>query len=165
MTRYGILVAAGAIVAALTVLYWLGLGYRPLEAVAVEPPAGEYEEGEEAHYVLRLENTGAVPVTVTGINLTSEGRPLLVRTEARLGETLQGSEPFESFRIGEGEQRSVVVVGRFANCEQYLYGTKTRREVQLVRYRVLGVVPTDQEVRLPEPIEVAAPPDDRCASR
>ena len=68
-------------------------------------------------------------------------------------------------RIGSGDSEGVTVFGHFANCDRYDEGSGTRREVQLVRYRVLWVVPAQQEVELGIPMDIRSPPDARCPVR
>ena len=169
MRRPGILVAAGLVVAALAVAYWLLTGYEPLREGANARGSLRYVEGAPAHYALELVNGGRLPVRITGVNLASAGTPLLVREEVRRGLDTDGSrratQPFAPFTLWPGDAAPVTVYGHFDNCEAYEHGTSTRREVQLVRFRVLGVVAADQEVEFERPIVIAAPPDEDCPGR
>lgn len=165
MARWLVLVLLGLVAGGLAFTYWWLGGYRPLETTKVVAVDADYRDGEQTHYVLWLVNSGRLPVQVKEINLESDRTPLLVRTGARLGERLDKSRPFETFTLGRGEIQPVLVVGRFDNCEAYEPGATTHRTVQLVRYRVLGLVPAEQEVELARAIQVSAPRDDACPER
>jgi hypothetical protein len=167
--RWTLLVAAGVLVAALAGGYWYLAQYRPLSISGMGTGDMRYEDGAEAFYGFGLHNDGRLPVRVTGINLESDRPPLLVRVEARIGFATDGdradTRPFEAFTLGSGDSESITVFGRFDNCERYAEGTGTRRTVQLVRYRVLWIVPAEQEVELSFPLEIRSPPDARCPGR
>lgn len=167
--RWGSLVVAGAVVAALAGAYWYLAQYRALGVGAMVTGDMRYDDGRESFYGIVVHNEGRLPVRVTEINLESNRTPLFVRTEARLGFATDGdrddTRAFESFTLGPGDSREVMVFGRFDNCERYARGVGTRRTVQLIRYRVAWVVPAEQEVELSAPLEIRSPPDARCPAR
>lgn len=167
--RWGSLVVAGAVVAALAGAYWYLAQYRPLAVGATVTGDMRYHDGRDSFYGIVVQNEGRLPVRITGINLESDRTPLFVRTEARLGLATDGdrndTRAFETFTLGPGDTGEVTVFGRFDNCERYARGVGTRRTVQLVRYRVLWIVPAEQEVELSVPLEIRSPPDARCPER
>lgn len=167
--RWTILVVAGALVGALAGAYWYLAQHRPLSISGMVTGDMRYEDGGQGFYGFALRNDGRLPVSVTRINLESDRLPLLVRVEARIGLATDGdradTQPFETFTLGPGDSKSITVFGRFDNCEGYAVGTGTRRTIQLVRYRVLWIVPAEQEVELGFPLEIRSPPDARCPGR
>ena len=167
--RWSFLVVAGAVVAVLAGAYWYLAQYQPLAIGSMVTGDERYDEAGTFFYGFTLHNDGRLPVRITEINLESDRTPLFVRREARIGFVTpgdrRGARPFERFTLGPGEDESITVFGHFDNCERYPPGTGTRRAVQLVRYRVLLIVPAEQEVELSTPIEIRSPPDARCPGR
>jgi hypothetical protein len=163
--KWSAVFAAGAVVGCLAVAYALLGRYQPLVTAAVAYGDLSYRDGEQTFYSITLRNGGRLPVRISRLNLESRSTPLLVRTQVRLGRTLHDSTPFTPFTLRRGASRTVVMIGRFDNCGRFPFGVATRREVQRVYFRVLGLVGARQDVQLRTPIEIDAPADARCSAR
>ena len=179
----------GALVVSLIVAGSYVANYQPLEmgssfapgpdylATNVEPSYVEtttiplkYRDRATTSFGLTIRNRGPWGVTVTGVEPSSGslldvagGRlnPDPSAVSAELSET----EDFYPFSLGTGQERLIVVVARFGNCENYLSPGGTTTMVQVfVRYRVLGISHT-AHIDLRRGLVVETPPDSDCPGR
>lgn len=106
-----------------------------------------YEHGESVGYTIELSNDGPLPITVEDVPITGQQAELhlLHPTEVRVvprGGTVESAEPFEPFRLGTGETRTVIVSGVFYNCEYYTERAMDLLVSQPVTWSVAGVSST-----------------------
>lgn len=110
-----------------------------------------YRDGARTWFELPVRNAGRIPVTVTGVERDPpHWKGLLVITGARTR---------LPFHLAGGQERRLVVAGRFANCEWYAPHTSVTMSAIGVRYRVLGLSKT-MSLPLRQRLTVPAPP--RC---
>jgi len=184
-SRVGLLVALTFILAA-TAPISFGLTYDPLRGgsafgvLATDGDGGEltsvppgeplgYRDGSQAGFFMSIRNTGLVGLTVTELpndaetfGLFEAQDVLLVPAgDAAVTDLYGDAEPFEPFRLAVGEERIVVVRGRFAHCGYFPAGTESELRTAHVRFRVFGVTKSTT-IMLPTPVRVTSPSDQDC---
>lgn len=112
-----------------------------------------YRHGATLRIALPLTNTGALPVTVTGVDLGGERLALL---------TVTGRGP--TVDIGAGKTRTVTVAAALGNCRYYHERELVSYAAVRVRYEVLGRS-GERVVPLARPLLVKSPMIVGCADR
>lgn len=134
----------------------------------VDAPTTEfvaYEHGSAVGYRIELSNDGPLPITVEDVPVApmQEERRLLHPTEV-LVEGGSGLAPFEPFRLGAGETRTVVVSGVFYNCEYYTERAMDLVVTQPVTWSVAGFA-TTTEVALSDQLAIRSTYIRECPGR
>lgn len=175
-----ILAAAGIVsilIAALVVLHDAStpvasgggvVGVPSFSVEYVDAPGTEfvaYEHGSAVGYRIELSNDGPLPITVQDVPIgpMQEQRRLLHPTEVLL-EDGADLAPFEPFRLGAGEARTVVVSGVFYNCEYYTERAMDLVVSQPVTWNVAGFT-TTTEVPLTDQLAIRSTYIRECPGR
>lgn len=132
-----------------------------------------YEHGAAVGFSIELSNDGPLPITIEDVPIgpMQERKRLLNPTEVLMappGSTptdLEGDlVPFEPFRLGVGETRTVVVSGVFYNCVYYTERAMDLIASQPVTWSVAGLSRTT-EVALADGIAVRSTFIRECPGR
>jgi len=128
-----------------------------------------YVDGDYVTYAVTLRNSGPVGVRVTGLPLPDAGerrllQPVAVGLSTGGSDDAAGVEPLTPFRLGAGEQRTVVVQARFDHCEYYTERAIDVIDSQTVQFRVAGI-PRTATLQLVRPLLVRSPTIQGCDAR
>jgi hypothetical protein len=114
----------------------------------------DHWQGRQIVFVVRLENTGRVGVTVSDLDFAwSNASP--VRDVRVIND--------DSFSLGGGAARDVIVRGvtRIVDCESYAPGASVIVDDLTIDFRVFGL-PHSAKLRMPLRVEVRLPDDWVC---
>ncbi len=142
----------------------IAFGDRPLRLLT-------YADGKDVRYAFVLRNRGRVGLTVRSLSAHATGKYQLLNLRSdRVGPTgaagaavvdADGGSPFRPFSLGPGEQRVVVLVGTFTDCEFISPRAASMLDDVRVDYRLLGV-PRSTTIQLPERLRTQSPSDQGC---
>lgn len=125
-----------------------------------------YRHEKTISFELNIKNKGRWGVTVLEIVFPDESdlallAPYNAWIVASSSNPDEFMRPFEPFRLGPGQEITVLVRAEFRDCEHFSEGTSSTLEAIFVRYRFL-VLNGTEDVLLPKPFEVVSPSDVEC---